>query len=278
MSQKIEDTNLLQANLSETLKSKGNVLLIHGMWCRGLHLSQVQEILEKEGYTCKSIDLPLHESNADLRKLSKLGISDYIDYLENTVNRLGWKEPILLGHSLGGLLAQLLATRIKTKALILITPVQPGQISGLSWTGLKTVWEILRTPFFWRRTNLLSKNKFAYGIYNTLSESKQNDLYPSYVSESGKIAFQTFLPFLTLSRPTWMDFKKVQCPVFVATTGKDRVTPPKIGRKIASKYSNSKLKLYPKLSHWAITEDGIEKILLDATSWVQEETQMPRKS
>ncbi|TGL62795.1 alpha/beta fold hydrolase [Leptospira sarikeiensis] len=272
MQTKATDTNSLHANLSDVHGSKGNVLLIHGMWCRGNHLSQVQEFLEKEGYTCKSIDLPLHEQGADLRKLSKLGISDYIDYLENTLDQLGWKEPILLGHSLGGLLAQLLATRIKAKALILITTVQPLQISGLSWTGLKTVWEILRTPFFWRRTNLLSKNKFAYGIYNTLSESEQNELYPTYLPESGKIAFQAFLPFLTFSQPTRVDFKKVQCPVFVAATGKDRVTPPRIGRKIASKYTNSIMKLYPKLSHWAITEDGIEKILLDATSWIEAKT------
>lgn len=277
MQTKVKDTNSLHTSLSDIRESKGNILLIHGMWCRGIHLSQVQEILEKEGYTCESIDLPLHEPGADLRKLSKLGISDYLDYLENTVNRLGWKEPILLGHSLGGLLAQLLATRIKAKALILITPVQPKQISGLSWIGLKTIWEILRTPFFWRRTNLLSKSKFAYGIYNTLSESKQKDLYPTYVPESGKIAFQTFLPFLAYSQPTRVDFEKIQCPVFVATTGKDRVTPPRIGRKIASKYANSIMRLYPKLSHWAITEDGIEKILLDATSWIEAKTGMPQK-
>lgn len=260
------------------MQTKGNVLLIHGMWCRGIHLSQVHEFLEKEGYTCKSIDLPLHEPGADFQKLSKLGISDYINFLENTLNQLGWKEPIILGHSLGGLLAQLLATRINAKALILITPVQPKQISGLSWTGLKTIWEILSTPFFWRRTNLLSKNKFAYGIYNTLSKSKQIELYPTYVPESGKIAFQTFLPFLSYSQPTRVNFSKVRCPVFVATTGKDRVTPPRIGRKIASKYTNARMRLYPKLSHWAITEDGIEKILLDATSWIEEKTGMPRKN
>ncbi|TGL34504.1 alpha/beta hydrolase [Leptospira koniambonensis] len=253
------------------MQTKGNILLIHGMWCRGIHLSQVQEILENEGYTCKSIDLPLHEPGADLRKLSKLGISDYLDFLEDTLKQLGWKEPLLLGHSLGGLLAQLLASRVNAKALILITPVQPKQISGLSWTGLKTIWEILITPFFWSRTNLLSKNKFAYGIYNTLSESKQKELYPTYVPESGKIAFQTFLPFLAFSQPTRANFKKVLCPVFVATTGKDRVTPPRIGRKIASKYANSRMKLYPKLSHWAITEDGIEKVLQDATSWIETE-------
>ncbi|TGK37904.1 alpha/beta fold hydrolase [Leptospira andrefontaineae] len=251
------------------MQTKGNILLIHGMWCRGKHLSQVQEILEREGYNCESVDLPQHEPGADLRKLSKLGISDYIDFLENTLNRLGWKEPILLGHSLGGLLAQLLATRIKTKALILITPVQPIQISGLSWTGLKTIWEILIEPFFWRKTNLLSKNKFAYGIYNSLNESEQNELYPTYIPESGKIAFQTFLPFLVYSQPTRVNFEKVQCPVFVAATGKDRVTPPRIGRKIASKYADSIMKLYPKLSHWAITENGIEKILLDATGWIE---------
>lgn len=274
MQTKVEDTNFLLTNSSNTHGSKGNVLLIHGMWCRGLHLSQVQEILEKEGYTCESIDLPLHEPGADLRKLSKLGISDYINFIENTLKRLDWKEPILLGHSLGGLLAQLTATRINAKALILITPVQPKQISGLSWTGLKTIWEILITTFFWRKTNLLSKSKFAYGIYNTLSESKRNELYPTYVPESGKVSFQTFLPFLSYSQPTRVDFEKIQCPVFVATTGKDRVTPPRIGRKIASKYTNSRMKLYPKLSHWAITEEGIEKILLDATSWIETETKV----
>lgn len=275
MQTKEKNANSQQNGLSETLKSKGNILLIHGMWCRGMHLSQVQGILEEQGYICKSVDLPLHEPKADLRRLSGLGISDYLDFLQSILDSLGWEEPILLGHSLGGLLAQLLAVRIKAKALILITPVQPRQISGLSWTGLRTVWEIVRVPFFWRKTNLLSKKKFAYGIYNTLSESKQNDLYQTYIPESGKVAFQAFLPFLTYSRPTWVNFEKVQCPVFVAMTGKDRVTPPRIGRKIASKYAISKMKLYPKLSHWAITEDGIENILLDATRWIEEKTPVP---
>ncbi|PJZ71181.1 hypothetical protein CH373_01295 [Leptospira perolatii] len=257
------------ANSNEQNESRKNVLLVHGMWCTKSHMSRVQTCLENLGYNCHTANLPFHEKG-EHSQLSNLGISDYVDFLESELDRLQWKSPILLGHSLGGLLVQLLATRINPSALIMLTPVPPLGISGFSWKGTFTVIDILSTPFFWRKTNILGPKKFAYGIYNCLPKEEQELLYKTFVKESGKVAFQTFLPFLDMRLTTRVQHRKIKCPVFIASASHDKVTPPKIGKKLSKKFKVAEYKLYQQCSHWMITEPKIESVLTDADAWLKQ--------
>jgi len=252
-------------------KSQGTIIMIHGMWCNGEHLRQLSEKFEARGYYCIRPTLPFHDGSktVDAGSVDSVSMMDYVDALEEQIQQMQLDAPpILLGHSLGGLLAQMLAARLPTRALVLLSSVQPAQVFGVSLSGGFFMAPAFLRPFFWRKSQLPTIASFRRYVYNTLPTADQNALYPTFVPESGLATFESLLPFLDVRRTTRVDFAKITCPVFVAGAGKDRATPPRIARAIARRYGKSKYRLYPEMSHWMVTEPGIGNVANDVCDWL----------
>jgi pimeloyl-ACP methyl ester carboxylesterase len=232
------------------------MVLIHGMWCTGEHLARLQALFGAHGYSCRAPTIPRDGGR---------GLRDNVDYLEEQC--AGIAEPIVVGHSLGGLLAQLLAARISPAALVLLAPVPPRGISALSPSGVRTLSQVVLSWGFWRKPNRPSFDKFAYGIFNRLPPAEERALYPSFVHESGRVTVQALLPFLDGSGAARVPVERIGCPVFVAGAGRDRATPPAIARTVARVY-DAEYREYAEMSHWMITEPGIEQVALDVADWL----------
>ena len=117
----------------------GSVILIHGMWSTGRTLSAFREHLEAIGYSVYLPNLPCHEDEIQdsESQVANLSILDYTTHLRDYINGLNLEDPpILMGHSMGGLLAQKLSAELKVQALVLLCPAQPStrQQSQLSPT------------------------------------------------------------------------------------------------------------------------------------------------
>jgi pimeloyl-ACP methyl ester carboxylesterase len=96
-----------------------HVILIHGSWSRGEPLASARAAFEERGYTVhtptlRHHELPLHEG---AMKIARLSIRDYTDDLAALVASLD-SPPLLVGHSLGGLPAQLVAARTHHAGLV----------------------------------------------------------------------------------------------------------------------------------------------------------------
>lgn len=106
-----------------------SVILIHGMSSTSNTLSTLRERLETIGYSVYSPNLPWHEDairDSDIR-VSDLSILDYATYLRDYIANLKLEEPpILMGHSMGGLLAQKLSAGAKVRASFVV----PGSAVG----------------------------------------------------------------------------------------------------------------------------------------------------
>ena len=109
---------------------KRDVVLIHGMWCRGEHLDAVATPLREAGFRVHQPTLPFHDQSdrEDMREaLGRASLLDYADYCQGVIHQLKFAEPpILIGHSMGGLIAQMLAARMPVQALMLFTPAPPA--------------------------------------------------------------------------------------------------------------------------------------------------------
>jgi pimeloyl-ACP methyl ester carboxylesterase len=91
-----------------------HVVLIHGSWSRGEQLAPARAAFEGRGYTAHTPTLRHHElpSHEGAMKVASLSLRDYTDDLVAFVNSLD-SPPLLVSHSMGGLLAQLVAARIQ---------------------------------------------------------------------------------------------------------------------------------------------------------------------
>jgi pimeloyl-ACP methyl ester carboxylesterase len=103
-----------------------HVVLIHGSFSRGEQLAPARAAFEERGYTAHTPTLRHHElpSHEGAMKIAPLSLRDYTDELVAFANSLD-SPPLLVGHSLGGLLAQLVAARTRHAGLVAACP-RPG--------------------------------------------------------------------------------------------------------------------------------------------------------
>jgi pimeloyl-ACP methyl ester carboxylesterase len=110
------------------------IFMIHGMWGGPWYWENYRRVFEREGYRCVATTLPYHDMDPRGVPDPRLGTTSLLDYaeaLEREVSQLGVK-PILMGHSMGGLLAQILGARGLAKALVLLTPASPSGVVALT--------------------------------------------------------------------------------------------------------------------------------------------------
>ncbi|MDT5303453.1 MAG: hypothetical protein QOG79_6768 [Mycobacterium sp.] len=115
-----------------------HVVLIHGAWSRGEQLALVRGAFEERGYTAHTPTLRHHELalNEGAAKIASLSLRDYTDDLVSFVNSLD-SPPLLVGHSMGGLVAQLVAARTRHTGLVAACPGSVAGIFGTTPTNLR---------------------------------------------------------------------------------------------------------------------------------------------
>jgi pimeloyl-ACP methyl ester carboxylesterase len=128
------------------------VVLIHGSWSRGEQLAPARAAFEERGYTAhtptlRHHELPLHEG---AMKIAALSLRDYTDDLVAFVNSLD-SPPLLVGHSLGGLLAQLVAARTRHAGLVAACPAPAAGIFGITPTALRACLPHVLRPRSWTK-------------------------------------------------------------------------------------------------------------------------------
>ncbi|MBU2459960.1 alpha/beta hydrolase [Patescibacteria group bacterium] len=129
------------------------IFMIHGMWGGAWYWEKFRSVFEAKGYRCVAVTLPYHDMDPKGIPDSRLGTTGLLDYaesLEQQINKLGVK-PIIMGHSMGGLLAQILGARSLAKSLVLLTTASPSGIIALKPSVIKSFWSVMTTWGFWRK-------------------------------------------------------------------------------------------------------------------------------
>ena len=250
------------------------IFMIHGMfggpWC----WKNYRRKFEAEGYRCIATTLRYHDMDPrgiphpDLGKTSLL---DYADQLEYEISQLD-ETPILMGHSMGALLAQLLGARNRAKALVLLTPASPSGIMALSPSGIKGYWSGLTQWGFWKSPFRQKFSETAYSTLHLLQEKEQWEIYQTFVYDSGRAATEIGLWFFDPLRASSVDESKVTCPVLVVAGSLDRLIPAAVARKIAKKYKAvSTYKEFKNHSHWIVGDPGWQEVADDVSSWLSDQ-------
>ena len=247
------------------------IVMIHGMFCSGWHWNNYKNFFKAKGYTCHSPALRHHEIDAKQPPHPNLGTTSLLDYaadLEDLILKLDQK-PIIMGHSMGGLLAQVLGARGLARRLVLLTPASPSGINALRFSVIKSFWSILTRWGFWRESHRLSFEASVYSMLNLLPLEDQKAIYERFVYESGRAATEIGFWFFDSTGAAKVDEAKVVCPVLVVAGAEDRITPVSVVRKVANKYQTvSTFKEFKHHGHWVIGEPGWEKIAGFIFEWL----------
>src|SRR6202007_2436887 len=117
-------------------------------------------------------------------------VGQVADHFDRIVRGLS-KKPTIIGHSFGGLLAQILAGRGLASATVAIDPAPFRGVLPLPFSALKSAWPVLGNPANRNRAVPLTFEQFYYAFANTLTEREATELYDLYaVPASGVPLFQ----------------------------------------------------------------------------------------
>src|SRR5207245_1806688 len=130
------------------------------------------------------------EANANPEALAHKTVGQVADHFEEIIRGLD-RKPAVVGHSFGGLLAQILAGRGLSAATVAVDPAPFRGVLPLPFSALKSAWPVLHNPANRNRAVPLTYDQFRFGFANAVSEDEAKELYETFaVPASGAPLFQ----------------------------------------------------------------------------------------
>tara|TARA_R110000796_G_scaffold227062_4_gene343606 strand:+ start:8485 stop:9255 length:771 start_codon:yes stop_codon:yes gene_type:complete len=247
-----------------------SLLMIHGVGCGGEVWHRMQPGFEAAGWTCSTPtlfpDQRVRENPA--ATLSDLGLDDYVKSMADTarlmVDETGAK-PAVIGHSMGGLIAQCLVEQGLVSQAVFLTPAQPKDCSAVTLSVAYTFLNIL----IGRNRSKAYKvweSGFRYGVLNKVPRRRHAEIYADARYDSGKV-------YGDITDGIEIDETLFTVPTLTIAATADRATPAKAVRKVGEKYAKSPVAgdflEYKNNAHWIVDEPGTDKVVADIVAWLE---------
>jgi pimeloyl-ACP methyl ester carboxylesterase len=263
-----EATTFAAANAGKT----GTVLFITGAWMHTSSWDKLRSVFEAAGYETLAPAWPyLDGKPADLRanpdkRLGSLTFGKIVDHYARIIDGLD-EQPLIVGHSMGGLVTQLLLDRGYGVAGIAMDPgpiagALPGPVSLLA-----ALPPILVGP---ASSQTISRAGFAKNFANTLSPAEQKQAYDDYVVPTPTNIFYQAAGMIG----TWVKPKARKQPLLVISAEHDRTVTPYLARAIFSIQKKAAARTdfhqFADRSHFLAGEKGWEEVASYAVDWAND--------
>jgi pimeloyl-ACP methyl ester carboxylesterase len=249
------------------------IFMIHGAWVGPWAWENFKGFFESQGYRCVTPTLRFHDMHPTADPDPRLGSTSLLDYaadLEREISGLP-SMPILMGHSMGGLLAQILASRGIAKAIVLLASVPPAGVTVVSLSSIRFTMKLGVSPFLGDKPFRPPYAGAVYGFCHLMPPEEQEDIYSRLVFESGRAWREFGLWFLDSKRASRVDSSRVMCPVLAVAGIEDRAVPASVVRRTANKYrSVSTYKEFADHAHMVIAEPGWQEVAAYVGSWLNQ--------
>ena len=220
----------------------------------------------------------MEELRRDPSVLNDLGLTEVADHYEQTIRALRG-APILMGHSFGGALVQILLDRGLGSAGVAIDPAPVKGVYRLPLSSLRASSPVLLNPANRRRTVGLTPKQFHYAFTNTLTVDESQAVYDRYhVPTPGRPLFQAATANFAPHAATKVNFRNDdRAPLLIVGGGADHTVPASISRENYKRYHKSNAttayKEFPGRSHWTIGQPGWEEVADYALDWATRNAQ-----
>jgi pimeloyl-ACP methyl ester carboxylesterase len=217
-------------------------MLIHGAWLSANSWENFTGYFGSRGFAVSAPEWPrkhgdVQELREDAEELRGLGLAEIVDHYEEQIRALA-EPPVLIGHSFGGLIVELLLDRGLGRAGVAISPAPPKGILVLPFSSLKAAAPALAHPSKRQGVVTLTLEEFTYGFVNTFSSEDAAAAYERYaVPETGRIFYEAGLANFHLNPPSEVHFKNGdRAPLLIVGAEKDNTVPASLARKQYEKY------------------------------------------
>jgi pimeloyl-ACP methyl ester carboxylesterase len=261
------------------MNEKPPIVLIHGLWMTPSSWDTWANRYRERGHEVVVAGWPgvgdrtPQEVRQEPKALEGRGIAEIVDSYDGLIRSLP-RPPIIMGHSFGGIFAQMLLDRGLGCAGVGVEPGQPAGVLALPWSTLRTGLPILANPFRINKANRFSKRHFHYTFGNDLTRPQSDrEWQTSAINSVNRVFFEGVL---SLPREktgiTRVDFKKPdRAPLLLISGGTDHVAPPAIQRAALKKYQSGPSLVerveFPGRTHRIVSQSGWEEVADYALDW-----------
>jgi alpha-beta hydrolase superfamily lysophospholipase len=257
------------------------VLLIHGYGCGGDVWGVVAGRLRAEGYRVETptIRAAVRTVDGPRAGLAGLTLADYVAEMiayAQTLTRETGKKPIVMGHSMGGLIAQKVAEAGLASSVVLFAPASPADARGKpKLAPLITFLNMVLAGKPETKAGKMWKTGFKFGVANAVPAERHDALYATMVYDSGQVLADLAYPAKDPNKAAYVETSKVTAPMLVMAGALDRTTPVEDVRLVGKKYAGAEFREYPNNAHYLIDEPNTMKILDDLIAWLGGKKQTP---
>ena len=254
------------------------LMLIHGAWLSSGSWKNFADYFGERGYAVSAPEWPRKQGDVEeLRESSEelegLGLNEIVDHYATEIRALH-QPPVLIGHSFGGLIVELLLDRGLGRAGVAMSPAPPKGILVLPFSSLKAAAPALAHPSKWHGIVPLTLEEFTYGFVNTFTPEDAKAAYEKYaVPETGQIFYEAGFANFHLHPPTEVQFKKGdRAPLLIVGADKDRTVPASLSKKQYEKYEDSSAETkyveFEGRPHLMMVAEGWKEIAARIEQWL----------
>ena len=254
------------------------VVFIHGLWMHASTWVPWKELFRSKGYDPLNPPWPgdsptVEESRANPEAIAGRGVTEVADSYAAVIATLD-SPPILIGHSFGGLIAQVLLGRGIAAGAVAIDPAPIKGVWQLPISSLKSSFPVLGNPLNRKRAVSLTLDEFKYGFANALPEAEAKELYDRWtIPAPGLPLFQAATASFNPRSETKVDTgNATRGPLLVTSGEEDHIVPPVLAKSTVKRYSKSsaitELHSYPGKGHSLAIDHGWQDVADDILAWL----------
>jgi pimeloyl-ACP methyl ester carboxylesterase len=214
---------------------KQPVVFIHGLWLLPSSWDRWAALFEEAGYAAVTASWPddpetVEEANENPEVFAHKKVGMIADHIEAGVIRSLNAKPVIIGHSIGGLLVQMLAGRGLAAVTVAIDPGPFRGVLPLPYHLIRATEPVWHNPANHHRAVPLTFDQFRYSFANAVSEAEAKELFDTFaVPASGTPIFQAASANLNPLTEAKVDTGNPdRGPLLIISGEKDNTVPPAV--------------------------------------------------
>jgi non-heme chloroperoxidase len=255
------------------------VVFVHGLWLLPSSWDRWAKVFEDGGFTTLTPGWPddpetVHEANKHPEVFAGKTIGQIADHFDEIIRGLD-KKPVIIGHSFGGLLVQILAGRGLAAATVAIDPAPFRGVLPLPISALKSARPVLGNPANRNRAVPLTYEQFRYGFANAVTEEEAKELYETFaVPGSGAPLFQAAAANLNPWTEAKVDSENPgRGPLLIISGEKDHTVPWAIAnasyKRQQRNQAETEIVEMPNRGHALVIDNGWREVADTAFAFVE---------
>lgn len=266
--------------MDATNNAPDTIVLIHGLWMTPRSWEHWVKHFEQKGFKVLApaypgLEVEVEALRADSKPIAELSVAKVVEHYENIVRALP-KPPILMGHSFGGTIVQLLLDKGLGAAGVVIGSGPVKGVYKVPLTLIRSTFPVLKNPANRNRAVPFTHDQFHFAFTNMLSEEESKPFFERYaIPAPGRIVFDGATQNFDPGAPTKVDFEKPdRAPLLFIASSEDHIMSAGLNRSNAKHYRSGTIgfREFEGRGHFTVGEAGWEAVADFALEWTREPT------